>query len=317
MGIKYSEIEELTLKAGSQYIDPEILKEIPSRCDGDYGCGEELEFTDNLNQLYCPNRYCTHKIASRLEKMAKAMQADGWGISTCLEVVHKFKLISPFMVFYIENLPVEKYPKDLKVAAFSDKLANICTKSKRRVQLWEIVSLLNIPGVATNNARKIFDGYNTMESAYEDIEAYQWLFIAEKLGISEKSESGVLAMNIYETLLEYKEELVVSQKVFDIYSPEGDSLTIAITGGVQGFTNKQEFVSYLNRILLGKCNLTLLNTVNSKLNILIADNDTSSRKFKTATRLNEKAELNGGHKILICNHEECEAALRQAYLKEE
>lgn len=317
MGINFSEIREISLSGRNQYLDPEVLDEMPSRCDGEYGCGTELEFTDNLNQLYCPNRYCTHKVAARLESMAKEMKADGWGESTCLEVVHRFKLISPFMVFYIENLPLNKYPSDLRVSAFQNKLASICDREKRKVQLWEVVKLLNIPGIATNNARKIFDGYLDMESAYEDIEAYQYLFIAEKLGISEKSESSVLAMNVYSTLLEYKEELLAAQKLFDIYNPQGDSLTMAITGSVEGYTNKQEFVSYLNKILFGKCNITLLNAVKSTLDILIVDNDTSSRKYKTACRLNEKAELNGGHKILICTHTECENALRKLYLDKE
>lgn len=305
MGFSYSEVAETGL------IDEEVLENIPSTCDGEYGCGEELEFTDNLTQLYCPNRFCTHKIAARLEAMAKEMKADGWGESTCLEVVKRFKLLSPAMVFFIEKLPAEKYPYDLKVSAFQTKLANICDPEKRKVKLWEVVKLMNIPGIASN-ARKIFDGYNTMEEAYDDIESKQIPLIAEKLGMSVKSESGVLVINTYNTLLEYKDELLAAQRHFEIYRPEGRQISMAITGGVVGYTNKQEFVSHLNRKFKGKCDV-VLGTVNSSLDVLIADNPTNSSKYKSATRINEKASLTGGHKIVICTHEECERLLEELF----
>lgn len=312
MGFTFSEVVENAL-LNPNIVSPEVLEEIPSTCDGAYGCGAELEFTDNLVQLYCPNRFCTHKVAARLEAMAKEMKADGWGMSTCLEVVHKFKLISPAMVFLIEQLPIDKYPAELKVSGFQTKLSNICDRSKRRVQLWEVVKLLGVPGVS-DIARKVLDGYDNIEEAFEDIEKYQAGLIADKLGLSVKSENGVLALNTYITLIEYKNEILQAVKHFDIYKPVGDSIRIAITGGVEGYSNKDDFIRHLNIELEGLCNVTLAKGVNAKLDILIVDaGDADSGKFKSATRVNEKAELTGGHKILICDHEECEAMLKEKY----
>lgn len=302
MGFSYSEVEEAGL------IDAEVLENIPSACDGEYGCGSELEFTENLTQIYCPDRYCTYKIAARLEAMAKDMKADGWGPENCLKVVKYFHLKSPAQVFLIPNLREEVLDGASKIVpAFNKKLESICDAEKRRVQLWQVVKYMNIPGIAMN-ALKIFGGYTTMEDAYADIEKYQISFIMEKLGIA--VGTSVMAINVYETLLEYKDELLAAQHRFEIFKPEGDKLKIAITGGVEGYSNKSEFVNYLNKISNSRYNISLMNTVSTSIDILVADNDTSSRKYMTAKKINGKL---GEEKIKILDGKGCIDYLKKKY----
>lgn len=298
MGIPYSEAVENGL------LEPDVLEYIPSTCDGEYGCGSELEFSDNLTHIGCPNRFCPHKIASRLEAMAKEMKADGWGESTCLALVKACKLISPAQVFLLEG-------KDLSgiISASDAKLASICDRSKRKVQIWQVVKLMNIPGLSMNSM-KIFNGYTTMEDAYKDIEEKKVPFIMERLGISKSNESSVMACNVYYTLLEYKEELISAQKRFDVFVPTGDILKVAITGGVNGFTNKGEFIKYINNLGDGKYTASLMNTVSAQIDILIADNDTSSRKYKTACKINDQA---GYDKIKIFGADDCIEYLKEHY----
>lgn len=304
MGFLYSEIEEHGM------IDSEVLANIPNYCDGAYGCGSELEFTDNLTQIYCPNRFCTHKIASRLEAMAKEMQADGWGLETCLKIVKMFGLKSPAQVFLIPSVSEDRLQLAASnVPAFDKKLKSICDPARRRVQLWQVVKLMNIPGLAMN-AMKIFDGYTSMEEAYKEIEARQVPLIMERLGISKNGDSSVMAISIYDTLIEYKDELLAAENRFTVYAPEGEPLKMAITGGVEGYTNKGEFVKYLNLIGQGKFSISLMNTVSAQVDILVADNDTSSKKYKTACKINEKA---GYEKVKIFDGEGCIQYLRKEY----
>lgn len=261
-------------------LSQDVIDCIPETCE----CGAPIEFTDSLRQIYCSNPRCTYKIASRLEAMAKQMKADGWGESTCITVCKEYNLISPYQVFLLEKLVAEGATSE--VAAFEKKVASICDRNKRRVELWEVVRLAGIPSIETI-AYKIFNGYDDFQSAFNDIETGQVPFIAEKLGLK-NSDGGVMAVNIYNTLLQYKEEILFGETQFDIYKPQGRTLYMAITGGVAGFRNKSEFVNYLKRRYQGKINPMLMNSVTSQVEILIADNDTNSNKFKTANRINSK-----------------------------
>lgn len=301
MSFTYTEVKNAGI------IDEDVLEYVPSTCDGEYGCGSELEFTDNLTQIGCPNRFCTHKVASRLESMAKEMKADGWGISTCLAVVKAFKLKSPAQVFLLET--VNPSVMNGIVPAFDKKVKSICDPEKRKVQLWQVVKLMNIPGLSMN-AMKIFEGYNTIEDAYKDIEEKQVPFIMTRLGISKQNESSAMAVNYYETLLEYKEELIAAQHRFEVFKPEGDILKIAITGGVNGYTNKGEFIRYINKIGEGKYLASLMNTVSAAIDILVADGDTSSNKYKAACKINQKA---GYDKIQIVDGDGCIEYLKNKY----
>lgn len=264
-------------------LDDEMEEIIPKQCDE---CGAELYLTESLKQLYCSNRFCPTKVAARLESMAKMMKADGWGESACLAAVKYFGLKSPYQVFLLEGRECNE------IAAFSKKIDEICNPERRRIKLWEVVKYANIPSIDTV-AFKIFDGYESIEAAFDDIEENGVAFIADKLGLR-NAETGVMAVNIYNTLIEYKDELMFGEEVFDIYNPEGEKMYIAITGGVYGFSNKSEFINYINSRFAGKVNAMLMNSVTKEVDVLVADGDTSSNKFKKAMKLSE----NGG-KIMI------------------
>lgn len=279
MGISFNEVIE------NRLLSKEVINCIPEVCE----CGAEIHFTDSLRQIYCSNQRCVYKIAARLESMAKAMKVDGFGESSCQTICRTFKLISPYQVFLLEKA-VES-GKTCDVPAFEKKVAAICDRSVRKVSLWEVVRLAGIPSIETT-AYKIFDGYNSIAEAYNDIEAGQVPFIAEKLGLK-NADSGVMAVNIYNTLINYKDELIFGETQFDIYKPTGETIYIAITGGVYGFRNKSEFIKYINDRYSGKINAMLMGSVTSSIDILIADGDTTSNKYKTAIKINEKYVENG------------------------
>lgn len=274
MGITLDEVRNNGL------LSQEVLNCIPETCV----CGSPIHFTDSLRQIYCSNPRCFYKVASRLESMAKAMKADGWGESTCITICQEYKFISPYQVFLLDK--VVKSGGTSSVAAFQKKVESICDPAKRHVELWEVVRLAGIPSIETI-AYKIFNGYNTLSEAFSDIEKGQVPFIAEKLGLK-NADGSVMAVNIYNTLIQYKDELLFGETQFDIYKPTGDTLYIAITGGVTGFRNKSEFISHVKFRYGGKVNPMLMNSVTAQVDILVADNDTNSNKFRTATRLNAK-----------------------------
>jgi NAD-dependent DNA ligase len=284
MGVTRADVEAYDL------IPADILEYIPEKCPV---CGAEVEFTDTLKQIYCTNSRCPSKVAARLESMAKSMKVDGWGESTCLKVCQAFGLVSPYSIFAVG----EQGLRCPDVADFDKKMAAISDMSKRKVRLWEVVKLAGIPSIETT-AFKIFDGFSSITEAFECIEKYQVPFIADRLGIK-NADSSVMAVNVYNTLIEYKEELLFGETQFDVIIPTGETIVIAITGSVDGFRNKSDFVDFLNERYDGVFNIVQVNSVTSKVNILISDGDRASNKYKSACRLKDK-----GHDIIITDSSE-------------
>ena len=282
-------------------VSDNLLQLLPN--DGHCECSAEIEFTDSLRQIYCPNRYCHLKMAARLECMAKAMKVDGWDNDICTKVCEDFKLKSPYQVFLLENTEYAG------VSDFRKRIQSICDPEKRRLKLWELVTYAGIASLETT-AYKIFDGYKSITEAYEDIEKYQVPLIADKLGLK-SSDTGVMAVSIYNTLMEYKNELLFGEKNFTIYENTGKKIQIAIDGVINGFTNKSDFISHLNLRYGGKISVNLLNSVVSNIDTLIFNGDSDSRKYKTAIKLNEKAKekaikegLSEWHEIRIMNSDD-------------
>jgi len=278
-------------------ISEEVLDEIPETCE----CGAEVVFTDTLKQIMCSNPRCYHKIASRMENMAKAMQVDGFGASTCLALCKQYKMISPFQAFLLNGSETVN-----GVSALDKKINGLKNSEAIDCELWQMVSYASIPGVDTI-AYKIFNGYNTIEEAYADIEKYQVPMIADKLG-QKSGGSGVIAVNIYNTLMEYKTELMFGERFFRIKKQTGDKIQIAITDSVYGYPNKSAYVKELNMTYEGKASIIRLSSVTKEVEYLISDGSTGSNKYKKALKMQES-----GHPIRIVTSEEFKEILREKY----
>lgn len=285
MGISYETV------FNNQLISEDVLSIIPKYCE----CGGEIEFTNSLSQIYCSNARCVYKIASRLEAMAKAMQVDGWGYATSLEVCRFYKLTSPYQVFILQDA-LNKGVSRPSVAALDKKVEAITSSQARNAELWKMVKYGNLPRIDTI-AYKIFNGFESIEEAYKKIERDQVSFVAERLGIG-SSEASVMAVNVYNILTEYKSELEFGETMFRLKKAEGDTILIAITGGVIGYSNKSEYISYLNMRYGGKINAIMANSVTSETDILINDRGEKSGKMKSALRVNDK--LGGRQPNKIC-----------------
>lgn len=288
----------------NELISVEVLEEIPETCEF---CGSPVVFTDTLKQIYCSNPKCKLKIAARLEAMAKNMNVDGFGDSTCLALCSQFGMTSPYQIFLLASKGADEVEG---VAAFDKKMDAINNSPYRYCELWQMVSYGNIPGIDTI-AFKLFSGYGTINEAYADFEKYQVPFIADKLGLK-NSSTGVMAVNIYNTLMEYKAELQFGETKFRIKKVDNDRIIIAITGGVLGYANKSEFINRMNSKYDGKVSLMLKSSVTDDVRYLIHEGGTNalkpSRKLARALSMKES-----GHQIEIVNSDEFKAAMEEKY----
>lgn len=256
-----------------ELISEDVIRELPRKCE----CGHDLVLTDNLVQLYCPNRSCFLKIGARLEEMAKMIGADGWGSSTCIEVCKQFDLKSPVDIF--DDDLILAYPDG--VSAWDKKMDNIRVALDKKWELYEVVQLLRLKGIGTI-ANKLFRGYNSIEEAYYDFESGKATLIAERLGIG-KGDESVLAVNVYNTLMESKDELLKAEKIFNIKKSSEKQIKIAITGGVEGFKSKNKFIERLNELSEDNVTYFLNGTVTQDTEMLICDEgESNSNKYRKA-----------------------------------
>lgn len=250
-----------------------IVDMVPDKCE----CGADIVFSDSLKQVYCPNEDCYIKIANRMYKMIQKLDIKNIDSNSCKNICRKYKITSPYQLFLLDQVIDEK-DKEYKI------IKNILDNADKNRQLWEVVELSCIPDIE-NVAKKLFYGYNSLGDAFDDIEYDKASFIAEKLGIK-SSETSVLAVKIYNKLIQYKDELLFGETQFEIAKLADKSIYIAIDGYIDGFKNKSEFIDYLSRIINYKINVLLTNTVSNQIDVLVADKDISSNKVKAAIKIN-------------------------------
>lgn len=288
------------------YLSEEVLNDVPQYCE----CGSEIKFTEELTQCYCSNEKCFYKIATRLENMAKAMQVDGWGESTCVSLVRSYKMQSPFQALLATKL-VER-GVNTGIAGFAAKVNALVDKSKEETELWKMVQYASLPGI-DSTAYKLFKNYETVDEFYSDMEKKDSAaFVAKLLG---NKDIGIQARQIASTLVEHKDELQFGEKMFNIKSKEsvGVEVRIAITGGVYGYKNKQDFINHINKLFGGKIEAVWDKTVTRETDILVCDGDAGSSKFRKAVSMNQsgmeraestKSNIYGNDYIFIGTSEE-------------
>lgn len=274
--IKYSIVKKNGL------ISEEILKSIPQYCK----CGSEYEFTDNLVNICCSNRYCYLKIGNRLASMCKLLGIDGLGERNCAKIAETFKLKSPAQLYIIAQQELECKG----VANFQTKLKEFkMVIDEKEITLWEYVKFMSLPGI-DNNAKPLFDGYNDIVEYYKNLEKFQISFISDRLGLSLNADNSVLAVNVYNILMAYKNELITCSNFFHIKEKMGRDVTICITGGVRGYTNKGEFIRSLQVTFGDKLNIIQQSSVSAKTNFLVCEDSSSrSNKVQNVMKINTKA----------------------------
>ena len=294
--IIFDEVREYEL------IPNEILHYIPETCEI---CGKPLEFSDNLTFLACSNEHCPSRVAARIEAMCKFLQIDGFGESTSQTIALKFKLMGPAQLFVVAR-QIATLPE---VPGWETKRQNILTAQKKELRLWEYVKALSLPGI-NSTARSLFEGYENLNDFYEDLDEQQVPLVAARMGIKSSLDEGVLAVRIYNTLLEYRSEILGCQQFFTIKKENKDAVTIniCITQKVPGYTNKPAFIQHLRSLVSDRVNIVQVDRVTEKTHILVGDPNSGTAKMKRAHELNAKA---GQTAVFIGGPEEVEDFVTQ------
>ena len=258
-------IKDLLTNYDAYSLPEEFVKSLPVYCPI---CNAPLVMSETLTGLHCSNPKCGNKMVMRIRAMCEQLNILGFGEANIEKYIDLYK---PTYALEIFNLQVGQ---QLGTGIGQEVSKKIITQinEKKNFLLWEYVRIANLPNVQTS-ARMIFQGYDTLEDAYRDIEAGGIEFIRDKLGIQKESDNeiSIRATKVYNTLIEFKPELTTCIKYVNLVTlgnkPEINVVVSDQAG--EPYKTKPEFYNDMKLKYGDKVHINFLTSVTKKTNYLI------------------------------------------------
>lgn len=268
-------------------ISSEIIKMIPKRCL----CGSELTISDSFKTLRCINSNCKQQLVNRIQrtlnKIGIVINCDDTYI-----LVNKLKLISPYQVFDLKKA----YENNIISNSDIDSLESIINKledfKNKAYKLYEIVELCGIESIELIS-EKLFRNFNSIDEIYVEIDTAQVSFINERLGIN-TSDSAIMALEIYNILLDIKEELIYAEYIFKVEETK-NRFVFAFNDNIIPYVNKNELIEYLEYTY--GINICYVTVVTDNTDIIVKNSSCRTTKTRAASIINDMFiadEINNG-----------------------
>lgn len=271
MGITLSE----ALK--NELITAQTYKTIP-KCK----CGSIFEFSDSMKALVCTNKDCVYKTIHRIELFCEKLGIVHSKFDI-MQLVKSLKIVTPYQMLMLDSAYAKNVADIRNIQGIDELLQNIKRIKEREYFISNIVELCGIRTIE-NIAYKIFDGFNSVEDAFNEIETGQLAFLNEHLGIK-SSDSSIISVEIFNILKSIRDELIFGETQLKI-KKHTNIIRIAFSDNVLPFINKSELISYLNYKFNYK--FVLATTVGETTDILIKNIDSNNSKYRTAKIINDK-----------------------------
>ena len=270
------------MKIKEAYDENIIPKEIVDAigCTCQY-CGSDLLISINLKRITCSNNNCTKLLANSLEYFLKSLGVRDFGPAVCYDIVNEMGLEYSYEIMGLdfEEMP-QRYSDEVKFKLWGQ------VQDAKRQPIHKIIRALGLAGI-DKSAEKIFGSISTADDLREFLEFLMFgdtanQEIATILGISPGDRSLAVLMEI----INNSELILGAVEMFDIepvkQASESKVINIAITGGIKGWKNKEQFVEHLNK-KYDKVFIKYNTTFNKSIDVLVTDtSDPTSSKYKKA-----------------------------------
>ena len=283
-------VDELKQNYGKYKLPLQFVDCLPDVCDD---CGSPLWIGETLTGLSCSNPRCTGKIVKRIEAISEKLGVKGFAEARKASVVNHYSVTNPLAIFELrEGMPLS--------ANISQEVSDGIIKqiqAKNSFLLWEYVQMAQLPFIQTS-ARKIFQEFDSLEDAYDEIEFGEGLFFVQnRLGIVSGEEVSIMASKIYTILLEFKEDLFEGLEFVNIRTL-GDvkELNVVCSDQVGGrFAKKNDFYEFCRTEFGDRYHINFLGSVSKTIDYLVwagADGSPAryTNKVKTVEKWNDKGE---------------------------
>lgn len=273
MSISFNEALE------NEILSEDVINIIPKKCK----CGRDIILSDSLKTARCSDNKCIYNTFNRLEQFNNRLNI---GISTFdMELIaKKLKLSTPYQILMID----EAYESGIIVNGDIHNIESIVQNIRKIKQseyfVYEIIEIVGIEKI-TNVAKSIFQGFNSVDEAFDEIERGQVAFISDRLGMTTQ-DSTIFSVDIYNTLLKLKDEILFGELQLNVKKESRPRLNMAFCDNIIPYVNKREFIEYLDSLSNYKINH--VNTVSENTDILIRNADGTSSKSRAARIINDK-----------------------------
>jgi NAD-dependent DNA ligase len=264
-----------------------FVEALPDTCEE---CGSSLAISETMTGLHCSNPRCKDKLIMRIRSVCRDLGIVDFGESTIGKFIDYYGVTNHLNFFDLKKGMILSDEVSDKV---SEKVIEQVIR-KKDFLLWEFVQVANLPYIRTS-ARKIFQGYNSISEAFQDIEDGGVDFIQNKLGIAKEDTVSLQAMKIYSTLMEFKDDLIEGEECVNIIKLEGKKeLNVVCSDQVGGgFSKKPEFYAYIKNRFGDKVHVNFLSSVTKNIDYLVwagADGSPAryTSKVQKVERYNEK-----------------------------
>ena len=262
MSISFNEVVH------NKLIDNNIISILDKRCK----CGSDIVFSDSLKVLMCKNENCAYSIAVRVIEFCKYLDIQ-IEYEEAIYLVKKLNIRTPYQLMMLK----EVYDTGMisvsdveNITTIIEQLENV---KNNEYYLYQIAEMACIPDIRFIEY-KLFDGFESFDIAYDEIENGQVSFINERLGIK-NSDSAILSLNIYNKLIDIKDELLFAETQINVrrYNKK--------------IINKYELLRLLD-YKYTKYKFCMVTIINSNTDILIKNGDGNTNKFRAAKLINDK-----------------------------
>ena len=256
-------VKDLKMDYDRYGLTERFVSVLPDTCSE---CGSLLAISEIMTGLHCSNPRCKDKLIMRIRAVCRDLGIVDFGESTISKFIDYYGVTNHLNFFDLKEGMILSDEVSEKV---SEKVISQVVK-KKDFLLWEFVQVANLPHIQTS-ARKIFQGYNNLSEAFEDIEEGGVEFIQSKLGIAKEDTVSLQAMKIYSTLMEYKEDLLEGEECVNIIKLEGKKeINVVCSDQVGGnFHKKSEFYAYIKDRFGDIVHVNFLSSVSKSIDYLV------------------------------------------------
>lgn len=261
-------VKDLEFSELGSSLDPRFFEVVPQFCES---CESPLDMNMALTELKCINPMCTGKLVMRVRKLCEALGIKHFGESSIEKWVDENGIVSPLQLYNIED--------GMLLNGISDSLADKLLpqiSAVKTMKLWEFVANAQLPYIQMS-AKKLLEGYSSLEDFFKDMTDGGVDFIQTRLGIGDQYDDfgnpivSTMAAKVFTSLLESKEELLEAINYINLEDESNvrEFIIVASDEVGNGFSTKREFYNFIKQRYAGLATFTIGSSVTKKTNVVI------------------------------------------------
>lgn len=261
-------VKDLEFSELGSSLDPRFFEVVPQFCES---CESPLDMNMALTELKCINPMCTGKLVMRVRKLCEALGIKHFGESSIEKWVDENGIVSPLQLYNIED--------GMLLNGISDSLADKLLpqiSAVKTMKLWEFVANAQLSYIQMS-AKKLLEGYSSLEDFFRDMTDGGVDFIQTRLGIGDQYDDfgnpivSTMAAKVFTSLLESQEELLEAINYINLEDESNvrEFIIVASDEVGNGFSTKREFYNYIKQRYAGLATFTIGSSVTKKTNVVI------------------------------------------------